>query len=182
MIHSANTSLLSGWFSQPLGLFLGTWVGLFLDLFAFVYILRPKTTPYFVIVLAAFHIVSLGMLNIGLYSILMLSCFVLYFDPSWPAKLLHRDVLATPENRWLALRVVSSFALVLVTLGLSSWLGEQYPRVSPEWIVPWLNLSGLLLFGLLTVAFLVFLGKHTRLAALGAGAALIILLGFMRVG
>lgn len=86
MISRHSESFLARIFSEGAPLWLGTWSGLLLDLLALPLLAFKKTRLPFLGVLLLFHGLNHVLLNIGLFSILMVFSLTLYLPPDWPSK------------------------------------------------------------------------------------------------
>ena len=68
-----------------------SWTGAFFDLTIIGWLLWRKTRPYAYVVLVAFHLMTaLFFPSIGIFPWVMIGATLIFFDPDWPRRLLHR--------------------------------------------------------------------------------------------
>ena len=68
-----------------------SWTGAFFDLTIIGWLLWRKTRPYAYLVLVAFHLITaLFFPSIGMFPWIMIGATLIFFDPEWPRRLLHR--------------------------------------------------------------------------------------------
>lgn len=104
-----------------------SWFGFLFDTFIVIFLLSRKTRPYAYGVVLSFHAMTFALFPIGMFPVIMTVAALVFFDPSWPRKLLPRappplrPAPPRPLSR-AALALFAVYALVQTALPLRAYL------------------------------------------------------------
>lgn len=105
-----------------------SWAGFLFDTTIVVWLSWRRTRPCAYAVLVGFHTVTYFMFNIGMFPFIMTAAATIFFDPSWPRRLLRRfpapDLSLAPARplRAAPLVLVGLYCLMQVGAPLRHWL------------------------------------------------------------
>ncbi|PKB79803.1 MAG: hypothetical protein BZY88_11465 [SAR202 cluster bacterium Io17-Chloro-G9] len=87
MAERTDVPIISAFYNDDWFLFLFSYGGLFLDLFAVPLLFWSRSRPYVFAVLVLFHITNAEVFSIGIFPWLMIAATLLFFSPDWPRRL-----------------------------------------------------------------------------------------------
>lgn len=109
-----DTPLLGPLLQIPAFAYVAGWAGFLNDLLAPFLLSHRKTRPFGFVMVVGFHLATHLLFNIGIFPFLMIFNATLFFDPSWPRKLLR---LPIPSARSVDVAVPSGLRRALGGLG-----------------------------------------------------------------
>jgi len=113
-----ETPLIGPWLDEPLVAYAFSWAGFLFDTSIVLWLSWKKTRPFAYAVVIFFHFMTHVFFNIGLFPFIMVLAATVFFDPSWPRRLLRRarpTLAIRPDRGWRRGRVTClAFASVYV--------------------------------------------------------------------
>lgn len=102
------------------------WFGFLFDATVPFWLMARRTRPLAYVALLFFHAMTLALFPIGMFPVIMTTAALVFFDPSWPRKLLRRAAKpapaeGTPLRRW-AFALFAAFAVVQLAAPLRAHL------------------------------------------------------------
>jgi len=121
-----ESPLLVGLVAEPWVPFAMSWGGALFDLFVVPLLIVRRTRPFAFALAAFFHLTIWLLFPVGVFSFVMLLAITVFFDPSWPARLVGRLVTVSPFTpepsprsvRPLAFAMVAAYVAVQVLVPL----------------------------------------------------------------
>ncbi|MBX3193052.1 MAG: HTTM domain-containing protein [Labilithrix sp.] len=90
LLAAGDFPLLAPLFRLPATPYVMSWLGAAFDLSAAFLLATRRTRPYAYAVVCVFHVVTARLFQIGMFPWIMIASSLVFFDPSWPRRILAR--------------------------------------------------------------------------------------------
>lgn len=121
LLARTETPVLGYFFAWPVTAYLMSWAGFLYDLTIPLWLSLRRTRPYAYLVVLCFHLVTHLLFDIGMFPLIMSLVTLIYFDPSWPRRVLRlpQAAVAThplrspPRWAWAAFAVYAALQVLV---------------------------------------------------------------------
>lgn len=125
---SGDFPVLGGLLRIPETAYVMSWAGAAFDLSTPFLLLFPRTRPFAFVAVCIFHLTTARLFQIGMFPWVMMACTLVFFEPSWPRRVLRLRVPSLVERsasdrslRGAKLWLLAAYVAAQIAIPLRSW-------------------------------------------------------------
>ncbi|MEM1240603.1 MAG: HTTM domain-containing protein [Cyanobacteria bacterium P01_H01_bin.26] len=123
MAARTDFPLIGAFFTQEWMVYFLSYGGLLLDILVVPFLIWRRSRPYAFAAALLFHIMNVGLFNIGIFPWFMIAATAIFFDPSWPRWVMGKRLRDQPAP----IRLTPRHTLILTLLGIYLFLQLVLP-------------------------------------------------------